>query len=140
MYRGTFRREAPRIPGFTVDANGRTLRSGAAAAAATLRFVRRIFPAAHVAGKNNLSFFRLMAEIQGATPLGEPQAATLRFVRSIFPDVHAAGKNDFVFSALRRRSKGRGPLENPGRQALRYAAAGDRGEIWGHWPGEMRLL
>ena len=75
MYRGTFRREAPRIHGFTVDAKGRTLRSGAAAAAATLRFVRRIFPAAHVAGKNNLSFFRLAAEIQGAGPLGEPGAA-----------------------------------------------------------------
>ena len=79
MYRGTFRREAPRIHGFTVDANGRTLRSGAAAAAATLRFVRRIFPAAHVAGKNDLNSFRLAAEIQGARPLENPAAnAALR--------------------------------------------------------------
>ena len=51
------------------------LRSGAAAPrAATLRFVRSIFPDVHAAGKNDLDF-RLMAEIQGATPLGEPRAA-----------------------------------------------------------------
>ena len=52
------------------------LRSGAAAPrAATLRFVRSIFPDVHAAGKNDLDFFRLAAEIQGAGPLGEPRAA-----------------------------------------------------------------
>ena len=68
MYRGTFRREAPRIHGFTVDANGRTLRSGAAAAAATLRFVRRIFPAAHVAGKNDFILSAASAGNQEGAP------------------------------------------------------------------------
>ena len=78
MYRGTFRREAPRIHGFTVDANGRTLRSGAAAAAATLRFVRRIFPAAHVAGKNDFVFSALRRKSKGRGPLENPGRQALR--------------------------------------------------------------
>ena len=78
MYRGTFGRGGPgepfprASPGVPSMAMALRLGAGPAKAAPTRRSVRRIFPAAHVAGKNDSDSFRLAPETRKGCPLPGP--------------------------------------------------------------------